>query len=140
MDKEERISQISRQLLSEDRPMDIYEIIRCIMASPVSSKYAEEVMKVDGKTAIDQFKGKSLDVQTMMMLGVTSKALKNVDLKCIELLLKYGGYEPPKRSQVSLELPEFVDSFEIRAAQAAASALPPAESHDNGDSDGTSED
>lgn len=112
------MNRISAKLRDKNSRRDVTDIIRAIMMSPVSSKLGTDVIDVDGTRPIDTLKGKPLDVQTAMLLGVTSKALKT-DLKCVELLLKYGGYEPPKQQQVSVDLPEFVDTIELRAAMKA---------------------
>lgn len=113
------MDRISTKLRNRNSQRDVTDIIRAIMMSPVSSKLGTDTIDVDGTRPIDTLKGKPLDVQTAMLLGVTSKALKTTDLKCIELLLKYGGYEPPKQQQVTVDLPEFVDTIELRAAMKA---------------------
>lgn len=120
MDREENIANTAKKIRNNGVRKDVCDIIRCIMASPVSSKYEGECVEVDGVRPLDKFKNKPLDVQTMMLLGVTSKALKETDLKCVELLLKYGGYEPPKQQQVSIDLPEFIDGIELRASMSAS--------------------
>jgi len=119
MSYDSEMDRISTKLRNKNSQRDVTDIIRAIMMSPVSSKLGTDIIDVDGTRPIDTLKGKPLDVQTAMLLGVTSKALKTTDLKCIELLLKYGGYEPPKQQQVTVDLPEFVDTIELRAAMKA---------------------
>lgn len=90
---------------------DVQGVIRAMMSSPIRGD-TSEVVQLDGKISIASLKGKSLDVQTRLLMGVLEQALAG-DLHAVKLLFEYGGYEPPKQQNVSLELPTIVDDIPI---------------------------
>lgn len=111
MDFGKEVARIKETAHTANVKRDVKSIINAIMESPVSDKLGKEVVHVDGKNGISWYKGKSLDVQTTLLLKITDTALKTGDVKTAEFLMKYGGYEPPKQQQVTLDLPTFINDM-----------------------------
>lgn len=91
---------------------DVQGIIRAMMASPLKGD-VRDIVHLDGRRSISSLKGLSLDVQTRIIMGVLEQALSG-DLRAVELLFEYGGYEPPKQQKVALEMPTIVDDMALQ--------------------------
>lgn len=88
---------------------EIQRIIKAVLNSPLRDG---ETVEVDGTRGIMSFADKNTTVVTRMILSMAMAAC-NGDQRSSEFLMKYGGYEPPKEQQISVELPQFVDDISI---------------------------
>lgn len=90
---------------------DMRRLIRAALDSPIQDGKQYEL---DGKTAFSSYKKKNTDVKTRMILSIAVDAMKG-DRQAAEFLMKYGGFEPPKEQNVTVELPTIVDDITARA-------------------------
>lgn len=91
--------------------LDMKRLIRLALDSPLTDG---KIFEIDGEKPIEFFKKRNTDVKTRMVLQVAVDAAKG-DLKSAEFLMKYGGFEPPKEQNVTVELPTIVDDITARA-------------------------
>ena len=90
---------------------DMRRLIRAALDSPI---HEGKQYELDGKRELDFYKKKNTDVKTRMILSIAVDAMKG-DRQAAEFLMKYGGFEPPKEQNVTVELPTFVDDISARA-------------------------
>lgn len=88
---------------------DIQRIIKIVLDSPLRNG---DVCDVDGTQGVMTFADKNTTVATRMILSMALAAC-NGDHKSAEFLMKYGGYEPPKEQQISVDLPQFIDDISM---------------------------
>lgn len=91
----------------DDLSIDLERIIRLVLNSPVEDG---EVFTVDGKRSISEFRKKNTDVKTRIVLQTAVEAMKSSP-KHIELLFKYGGFEPKKDDALMINLPLIIDDM-----------------------------
>ena len=105
----EKIRQRSLAMKRKASRQDVRSIIRLILESPVGGN-ADEIMRVDGKRNIAAYTGQTVDVQTFLLMKVTQTALKG-DLDSIKFLFDYGGFKPPKESNVQVSPPTIINNI-----------------------------
>lgn len=93
------------------KAIDMKRLIRLALDSPLKDG---KVHEIDGRTPLMSFKQKNTDVKTRMIISIAGDAMKG-DHKAAEFLMKYGGFEPPKEQNVTVELPTIVDDITARA-------------------------
>lgn len=104
--------QVSAARLKRSRVrQDVRSIIRLILESPVNGT-EDDIVRVDGSRSLASYSGKPVDVQTHMLLQVASKALKG-DMESLKFLMDYGGYKPPKESQISIKPPTIIKNVPL---------------------------
>lgn len=91
--------------------IDMKRLIRLALDSPLKEGRQYEL---DGRTPLASFKQKNTDVKTRMVISIATDAMKG-DHKAAEFLMKYGGFEPPKEQNVTVELPTIVDDITAKA-------------------------
>ena len=104
----ELIRQRSLAMKRKSSRQDVRSIIRLILESPVDGN-ADETMRVDGKRNIAAYTGQTVDVQTYLLMKVTKTALKG-DLESIKFLFDYGGFKPPKETNVQVSPPTIINN------------------------------
>lgn len=108
---EDRLAETTAKLRRSRVRQDVRSIIKLILESPVSGS-AEDLVRVDGYRSLSSYSGKPVDVQTQMLLKVTAEALKG-DMEKIKFLMDYGGYRPPKESQISFKPPTIINNVPL---------------------------
>lgn len=106
---------------------DMKRLIRLALDSPLEDGM---VFEVDGSKPLKYYKSRNTDVKTRMILQVAIDAAKG-DLKSAEFLMKYGGFEPPKEQNVTVELPTIIDDITAKAMVRQEAAAPRAKGEDS---------
>lgn len=107
------------------RRKDLKTIIDIVMHTPVSEG---TMLDLDGTVPMSQMKGKTIDVQSAIVLRIANQAVKG-DIKSADWLGKYGGLEPPKEQKVTMQLPTFYSDMnalpdDVKEALAAEMVTP----------------
>lgn len=90
---------------------DMKRLIRLALSSPLADG---NIFELDGITPLAYYKKRNTDVQTRIIISQAAEAMKG-DRQSAEFLMKYGGFEPPKEQNISVEVPTFLDDITIRA-------------------------
>lgn len=98
------------KVMKERGDVDIKRLIRLVLDTPTLTSSKGPVMELDGKTSLEDFKGKNAMAGTRMIINMTAQAI-NGNVKAAEFLMKYGGFEPPKEERLTIELPTIVDDM-----------------------------
>lgn len=91
---------------------DMKRLIRLALSSPLADG---NIFELDGITPLAAYKKRNTDVQTRIIIQQAAEAMKG-DRQSAEFLMKYGGFEPPKEQNISVEVPTFLDdiSFKVK--------------------------
>ena len=119
--EEEQIARDVAKVKKANDRRDMQRLIRMVLASPVNSD--EEMQVVDGKKSIESFKKKNTDMQTRIIINTAVDAAKG-DAKAREFIFKYGGLEPVKEQQITVDIPTFVDDISGPEEQAPSDSAP----------------
>jgi hypothetical protein len=102
------------------RKQDLKDIIRMVMSSPLKDK--GEVVQADGNLSLESLSKCNTDVQTRIVMQIAKDAATG-NTKSADFLAKYGGMEPPKQQQITMELPTIIDDMTHRTTPVVASAF-----------------
>lgn len=121
LSEEEQIARDVAKVKKANDRRDMQRLIRMVLASPVNSD--EEMQVVDGKRSIESFKKKNTDMQTRIIINTAVDAAKG-DAKAREFIFKYGGLEPVKEQQITVDIPTFIDDISGPDEQASSDSAP----------------
>lgn len=99
---------------------DLSNIIAMVLQSPIRANAV--VKKADGTTSMEELSNSNTDVQTRIITQMAYNACKG-DVKAAEFVLKYGGYEPPTKQEISLDVPQIIDDMSNKIAPPASSIV-----------------
>lgn len=102
------------------RKQDLKDIIHMVLSSPLKDK--GEVIQADGKMSLESLSKCNTDVATRIVMQIAKDAATG-DTKSADFLAKYGGMEPPKQQQITMELPTIIDDMTNRTTPVVASAF-----------------
>lgn len=94
---------------TKDR-QDMQRLIRMVLDTPINNTKKKALVELAENMSLEDLKGKNTDVKTRI-ISVQALQACNGERGAAEFLMKYGGLEPIKESQVSLETPVFVDDL-----------------------------
>lgn len=115
------ITERELDILSKPRKkQDLKEIIKLVLQSPLKDK--GEVIQADGEMSLEALSKSNTDVQTRIVMQMAKDAATG-DVKSADFLMKYGGLEPPKQQQITMELPTIIDDMTNRTTPVIASAF-----------------
>ena len=108
LSEEEQIAcDVAKVKKTNDR-RDLQRLIRMVLSSPLNDD--DEILEVDGKRSIEAFKKKNTDMQTRIIINTAVDAAKG-DAKAREFIFKYGGLEPVREQQITVDIPSFIDDI-----------------------------
>ena len=90
---------------------DLSNIISMVLQSPIRANTG--MKKADGVTSMEELSQANTDVQTRIITQMAYNACRG-DVKAAEFILKYGGYEPPAKQEISLDVPQIIDDMSSR--------------------------
>jgi hypothetical protein len=95
---------------TKDR-QDMQRLIRLIFDTPIDDPHKKGLKELGDVSSLEGLKKQNTDVKTRILVAQALQAC-NGDIKSADFLMKYGGLEPVKESQVSLETPVFIDDLD----------------------------
>lgn len=106
--------------LDERRREDLRDVIRIILASPL--KKDGTVTYADGAMSLQQLSKHNTNVMTRIVMSTADSAARG-DVKSAELLFKYGGFEPVKEQNITVNTPQLIDDMTCRAEPVISAVL-----------------
>lgn len=97
------------------------KLIRMFLDAPIAVD-RDEIKELDEKTTIKELHKAETDVKTRIILQIGLDAMKG-DRQCAEFLFKYGGLEPIKEQEVTMNVPTIID--DMAPAEKTEEFVPP---------------
>ena len=100
-----------KKIMKSRHNQDLKEIINLVLNSPLKDK--GEITQADGIISLEALSKSNTDVQTRIVMQMAKNAATG-EVRHAEFLMKYGGHEPPKQQQVTVDLPVIIDDMTNR--------------------------
>ena len=124
---EEPLPDEAEKRLDERRREDLRDVIKIILASPL--KKDGTVSYADGNISLQQLSKQNTNVMTRIIMSAADSAARG-DVKSAELLFKYGGYEPVKEQNITVNTPKLIDDMTCRAEPVVSAIIEDDEEED----------
>ena len=115
-------------IAKERAERDMQDIVRLILASPVKKGPVKDIGEL---TSLEAMMKANTDVRTRIWIRVAGEAMSG-DLKAAELIMRQGGYEPVKETNINVKLPTIIDDMAGMVDEdTEVPILPPKKQNDN---------
>ena len=107
-------------VMAQNRNRDFHDIIKQVLRSPIRA--TGDLVYADGQTSMEELSHSNTDVQTRIVTQMAFNAAQG-DVRSADFLMKYGGYELPTESRVTLNVPQIINDMSDRTIPVPPSPL-----------------
>ena len=108
LSESERIEKDVEKVKRSNDRRDMQRLIQTALMTPINPG---EFSEIDGELSLTELASKNTTVRSRIVLNAAFAA-SNGDDKARTFLFKYGGYEPVKEQNVSVDIPILIDDMD----------------------------